>query len=489
MRIVIVGGGVGGLAAAALLARDGHKVTLLEKNSQTGGRARLWVQGGYRFDMGPSWYLMPEVFEHFFSQFSTKRENYYALRELDPYYRVFFSPDEAVDIGKDPQGILALFDRLEPGGAARLQAYLAAARTKYQVAMKEFLYKNYTSPFHFFNRRLLIQAARLGIVGRLDRYVGRFFKDRRARQILEYHMVFLGTSPREAPSLYSILSHVDMSLGVHYPEGGLAAVAAAIRRLAEQQGAAILENRPVLRIDSAGGRARRVVTEDGESFEAEAVVVNADYAYAETSLLAGTDCSLPERYWRRRVLAPSMFILYLGLNRTLPALAHHNLYLAPDWDRHFAAVFRVPEWPQRPCFYASCVTRTDPRTAPPGHENLFLLVPVAPGLQDGSDARERYADRLLAHVERMTGSSIEPAVELRRVYSQRDFAGDYNAYRGTALGLAHTLRQTAFFRPPPRSRKLANLYYVGQYTHPGVGVPMVLIAAQLAAGLIREQSR
>jgi phytoene desaturase len=483
---IVVGAGIGGLAAAALLGRDGWKVTVLEKNDSPGGRARLWSQEGYQFDMGPSWYLMPEVFEHFFALFGKRREEYYPLRALDPYYRVFFGPGNPVDIGPDRRKVEELFESFEPGGAGRLRAYLSKAQYKYDVAMDGFLYKEYASIFDFLNLRMLIEGSRLNVFGRLDKSVRRYFQDRRARQILEYAMVFLGTDPAQAPALYSIMSHVDLNLGVHYPSGGLQAVGAAVARLAAEQGVQVRLNQEVRRIVVEGGKARKVLTDQAE-YTGDAVLVNADYAFAETRLLEPAWQSYPARYWQRRVLAPSFFVLYLGVKKRLANLVHHNLYFSGDWEKHFDAIFRNPSWPEKPCFYVSCISKTDAEAAPPGRENVFVLVPVAPGLDDAEEVRERYAQEVIRHVEEITGEPFASCLEVRRIFSHRDFIGDYNAFRGTALGLAHTLNQTAVFRPRFRSRKVDNLYYVGQYTHPGVGVPMVLIAAQVAAGLVRER--
>jgi phytoene desaturase len=484
---IVIGGGLGGLAASALLGRAGWKVTILEKNDSTGGRARLWSENGYQFDMGPSWYLMPEVFEHFFTLFGKRREEYYPLRALDPYYRVFFEPGGPVDIGPDLGKVEALFDSFEAGGAERLRRYLDRAKYKYDVAMSEFLYKEYSSIFDFLNLRMLIEGSRLNVFGRLDKSVRRYFQDRRARQILEYAMVFLGTDPSQAPALYSIMSHVDLKLGVHYPSGGLQTVSRSLTRLAEEQGVEILLDQNVQKIVVENGAARRVLTDSGE-FSADVVLVNADYAFAETQLLDEPYQSYPRRYWERRVFAPSFFVLYLGVKKRLANLVHHNLYFSADWERHFDAIFRTPSWPEEPCFYVSCISKTDPGAAPKGRENVFVLVPVASGLDDTEELRESYADSVIGHVEKIVGEELSSALEVRRIYSHRDFKSDYNAYKGTALGLAHTLNQTAVFRPQFRSRKVDNLYYTGQYTHPGVGVPMVLIASQVVAGIIEGAS-
>ena len=490
-RLVVVGAGIGGMAAAAQLARDGFEVTVVERNDQAGGRARIWQKDGYTFDMGPSWYLMPEVFERFFAGFGKKPQDYYQLKQLDPSYRVFFGPGEAHDVPPDRAGVVALFDRLEPGGGAKLGRYLDDAAYKYKVAVGEFLYREYRSIFDFLNGRMMTEGLKLNVLGKLDAAVRKQFGDRRARQILEYAMVFLGTSPNDAPAMYALMSHVDLTQGVFYPLGGLSAVALGIRRLAEEQGVAFRLGTEVTRIVTERGRAVRVEARGADgaavSLPCAAVVANADYAHVETELLEAADCSHPKKYWDGRVVAPSMFLLYLGVKRRLEKLAHHNLYFQADWNTHFDTIFKRPAWPEAPCFYVSCITKTDPEMAPPGRENVFVLVPVAAGLEDGDAVRAAYAQNVIRHVERMTGEEIAPHIEVQRIFSHRDFAGDYHAWKGTALGISHTLMQTAVFRPAMRSRKVENLYFAGQYTHPGIGVPMVMIAADVVAGNIRNE--
>lgn len=490
-RLVVAGAGIGGMAAAAQLARAGFAVTVVERNDQAGGRARTWQQDGYTFDMGPSWYLMPEVFERFFAGFGKKTEDYYRLKQLDPSYRVFFGSGEAHDVPPDRAGVAALFDRLEPGGGAKLERYLDEAAYKYRVAVGEFLYREYRSIFDFLNWRMMTEGLKLNVLGKLDAAVRRRFGDRRARQILEYAMVFLGTSPNDAPAMYALMSHVDLTQGVFYPLGGIAAVAQGIRRLAEEQGVEFRFGTEVTKIVTERGRAVRVEARraDGAavSLPCDAVVANADYAHVETELLDAADCSYPKKYWERRVVAPSMFLLYLGVKRRLERLAHHNLYFQADWNAHFDTIFKKPAWPEAPCFYVSCITKTDPGMAPPGRENVFVLVPVAAGLADGDAVRAAYAQKVIRHVEQITGEEIAPHIEVQRIFSHRDFAGDYHAWKGTALGISHTLMQTAVFRPAMRSRKVPNLYFAGQYTHPGIGVPMVMIAADVVAGIVRSE--
>ena len=489
-QVVVVGAGIGGMAAAAQLAKDGFHVTVVERNDQAGGRARIWQKDGYTFDLGPSWYLMPEVFERFFANFGKKTTDYYELVKLDPSYRVFFGPGEMHDVPPDRARTEALFDRLEPGGGAKLARYLDEAAYKYKVAVGEFLYRDYRTLFDFLNWRMMTEGLKLNVLGKLDAAVRRRFADRRARQILEYAMVFLGTSPNDAPAMYALMSHVDLTQGVFYPLGGLSAVAQGLRRLAEEQGVRFLLSTEVTKIATENGRAVRVEARgpDGAAvaLPCDAVLANADYAHVETELLDAADRTYPRRYWDTRVVAPSMFLLYLGVKKRLEKLVHHNLYFQENWNVHFDAIFKQPAWPEEPCFYVSCIAKTDPGMAPPGRENVFVLVPVAAGLDDSDAVREAYAEKTIRHVEKITGEEIAPHIETKRIFSHRDFAGDYRAWQGTALGISHVLLQTAVFRPAMRSKKVANLYFAGQYTHPGIGVPMVMIAAEVSAGNVRR---
>lgn len=483
---IIIGAGYSGLSCAALLARDGWDVTVLEKNKKIGGRARIWKSKGYTFDMGPSWYLMPEVFDHFFELFGKKREDYFKLLPLDPYYKVFFSPEDHAELTPDPEKNRKLFESFEKGGAEALDRYTAQAKYKYDVAMSEFLYRDYKKLTEFFNRRLMSEGLKLNVFKKLDSYVSKYFTDRRAKQILEYAMVFLGTSPSDAPALYSIMSHVDLDLGVFFPEGGMAGVAEGIAKLCKELGVTIKTGQEVTEFELSPGpkgfeaRAEMVKTQDSE-YSADIIISGADYWHTEMELLPKKVQSYSSKYWEKRTLAPSMYIVYLGIGRSLKGFEHHNLYFAEDWNEHFDTIFKKPEWPKEPCFYISCISKTDTSTAPEGCENVFVLVPVAPGLDDSDEQREAYLDHVMEHIKNITGEDLRKDVQVKRVFTHRDFIQDYHAYKGTALGLSHNLMQTAVFRPSHRSRKVENLYYTGQYTHPGVGVPMTLIASEIVA--------
>ncbi|MBN2014728.1 MAG: phytoene desaturase [Candidatus Altiarchaeota archaeon] len=479
-KAVVIGAGFGGLAAATLLAKKGFDVTVLEKNEQAGGRARVYCEKGFVFDMGPSWYLMPEAFEKFFAEFDKKPSDLYRLKRLDPMYRVFYGPGDYLDIVSDLGRNMELFSSLEKDGYSKLKGYLAQAKYKYDTAMEEFIYREYKSIFDFFSPKLISKGFSLHLFDRLDSFVKGFFSNERLIKILEYTMVFLGSDPRNTPALYSIMSHVDLKLGVWYPEEGIGAVVSAMLSLAESYGVKFCFNSEVEKIVVEKGVAREVLSKKG-SFEADFVVVNSDYPFSEARFLEPKYQTYPPKYWKKKVIGPSAFIIYIGLNKRLSGLVHHNLFFAPDWFKHFDSIFKKPEWPEDPSYYVSCPSKTDSTVAPEGCENLFILVPVASGLEDSDEKREDYYDGVVSHLEGLLGETIRDSVVVKRIYSHRDFYRDYNSYQGNALGLAHTLFQTAYFRPKHKSRKVRNLYYVGHYTHPGVGVPMSIISSQIVA--------
>ncbi|HOW52963.1 MAG TPA: phytoene desaturase family protein [bacterium] len=484
-KAIVIGAGYGGLASAILLAKEGFRVTVIEKNAVPGGRARLWEEQGYRFDMGPSWYLMPEAFDRFFALLGKKRDDYLPLERLDPYYRVFFSRDEFVDITPDIEKTKATFASFEKGGDEKLVKYLENCRVKYDTAVGEFLYRDYSSVLDFLNPTLVIKGARLSVFESLDSLVSKYFTDHRAKKILEYAMVFLGNSPYNAPAMYSMMSHLDLNLGVFFPRNGMWGIVEALLNLCAEYGVEVKLGEEVRAIEIEKKLARTVVTDKGR-YEADIVLGNADYAHAETMLLSDPARSFEESYWKKKTYAPSMFIMYLGVKKRLEKLAHHTLYFAPEWDHHFAQIFDKPAWPDHPSYYVSVTSKSQPDVAPAGCENVFVLVPVACNLDDGDAQRALYADKMLTHLETLAGENIRDHIAVKRIFSGRDFAADYHARYGTALGLAHTFDQTAVFRPPRRSKKVKNLFYAGHYTHPGVGVPMVFIAAELAAKAITE---
>ncbi len=476
-HIIVIGAGFGGLTAAALAAKQGHDVTLLEKNDQIGGRAYVKHVDGYSFDLGPSWYMMPEVFERFFAHFNKKVP--YKLTRLDPSYRIFFE-DETIDVSADLKENLALFDRLEPDGAKKLTRYLAQAEYQYNTAMKHFIYRPYLKHTDMLNIKLGIEGAKLKLYQSMETYVNKEFTSDKARKILLYTLVFLGGDPKRTPSLYSLMSHVDFNLGVYYPEGGMQTVAKAIAQQATAHNAKIRLNEPVQRINTENKKVVSVTTTK-DTYAADAVIANADYHHVETQLLTKKDTSYNENYWAKKTIAPSGLIITLGINKKVPELDHHNLFFATDWQRHFANIFDNPDWPDNPSYYVCKPSHSDPTVAPKGCETLFILVPVAADLDDTD--KDAYAQQIIDHLDKH--APIKGNITHQEVHAHSYFSEHFNAYKGTALGLAHTLLQTASFRPRQQSPKIKNLYYAGQYTHPGIGVPMTVISGEIAAQLIK----
>lgn len=501
-RAIVVGGGVAGLATAALLGREGYEVTLLEARAELGGRAGSWEAGGFRFDTGPSWYLMPEVFEHFFRLLGTTSAEQLRLVRLDPGYRVFFEgADEPLDVAADVETTLARFERLEPGSAASVRRYLDSAGGTARLAVERFLYTDFASPRPFLDRALLRRLPRLVrlLLQPLERFIAGHVRHPRLRQVLGYPAVFLGTSPGAAPAMYHLMSHFDLVDGVRYPMGGFAALVERLIALAEREGATLVRGARVTRIDTEGGRATGVRYTDAEgrerSLDAELVVSTADRHRTETTLLGDAERVRAERRWARAVPGPGAVLVMLGVRGRLPQLAHHNLLFARDWSTEFARLDgRLGGRGDTASLYACRPSATDPGVAPPGDENLFLLVPVPadpPGAPEagiggggvdgaGDPAVERIADAAIAQLAEWAGvPDLAERIVVRRTVGPRDFAREYGSWRGSALGPAHVLRQSAMFRAGTTSRTVAGLRFAGATVSPGIGLPMCLISAEL----------
>ena len=501
LETVVIGGGVAGLAAAALLAADGHRVTLLEALPRLGGRAGSWEQGGFRFDTGPSWYLMPEVFDHFYRLLGTSADEQLVLRTLDPGYRAYFEGDpEPFDLPAGGPAARAALLGLDPGSAAGLERYLDSASATYRLAIDRFLYSSFDSLGPFLDRQLLARLPRLvGLLGRsLDAEIRAHTRDPRLRRLLGYPAVFLGGSPMRVPAMYHLMSHLDVDDAVRYPDGGFARVVESVAELATAAGARLVTGAPVHRILVERGAARGVLYQDEHGAEhrldAELVVAAGDLHHAQTTLLAPEHRDLDERWWRRRDPGPGAVLAMLGVRGRVPQLAHHTLLLADDWDGGFAALRRGRGLPASPSLYIGRPSATDPTVAPQGDENLFVLVPVPadPGLGHGGvdgagDAPvEAFVDRTIERIAAWTGASdLAERVVVRRTVAPGDFATDLRSWSGSALGPAHTLRQSAVLRAPNASRRVRGLLYAGGSTIPGIGVPMCLISAELVAKRVR----
>ena len=486
--VTVVGSGFGGLSAAAFLADAGADVRVLEKNDQLGGRASRLERDGFRFDMGPSWYMMPDVFERFFSQFDRSPADYYDLQRLDPQYRVFFKDGDSVDIRPDRKHIREVFESYEKGAGEAFDEYLATSERHYETAMERFVYED-RSRFRDYVGLDVLRAAPVGLqlLGTMQGHVEDYFDHPKLQQIVQYTLVFLGGAPRNTPALYNIMSHVDVNLGVFYPEGGLGAVVDALVELGGELGVSYETGQEVTEI--ARRRDGFHVTVDNLHYNPDYVVSNADYAHTEQDLLPDHERQYDEDYWESRTYAPSAFLIYLGVEGDVEELAHHTLVLPENWDPHFDQIFENPAWPDDPAYYLCVPSKTDDDVAPEGHSNLFVLVPIAPDLHDGQSVRQSYRDRILADIAENTGVDVRDRIVVEEQFSVSDFGERYNATKGTALGLAHTLRQTALLRPSNRSSAVDGLYFTGGFTTPGIGVPMTLISGEhTASALIEDQS-
>jgi phytoene desaturase len=486
-KVIVIGSGFAGLSAATSLAATGEfDVEVLEKNESPGGRARLFRAQGFTFDMGPSWYWMPDVFEAYFNRFGKKTADYYQLLRLDPSYRVLFGEADFLDIPASMEGINTLFESLELGSSKRLQKFLAQAAYKYQVGIHDLVYKPSRSLTEFIDLKLLLDVLRLDVFQSFSSHIRKFFHHPKILQLIEFPILFLGALPENTPALYSLMNYADISLGTWYPVGGMHQIVEGMVKLATEKGVTFSYNEAVIKIEVEGNLARSVVTHKGVHI-ADIVVAGADYHHVEYDLLHKEQRSYKEDYWDKRVMAPSSLIFYLGVNKRLENLRHHNLFFDEDFKDHAREIYEIPQWPSKPLFYVSAPSITDSSVAPKGCENLFILIPVAPGLQDTTEVREKYYQIVMDRLEKLSGQQIREHVVFKRSYAHADFKKDYHAFKGNAYGLANTLMQTAILKPSLKSKKVKNLYFTGQLTVPGPGVPPSLISGQVVAREVQKE--
>ena len=485
--VVVVGGGFGGLSTACYLADAGFDVTVVEKNDQLGGRASRLEVDGFRFDMGPSWYLMPDVFERFFDHFGRSPAEYYELTHLDPHYRLFWKDGDRMDVTAQRERMKAVFESYETGAGDALERYLEKAAETYEVGMEHFVYTDRPRFRDYLDWDVLRNARGLKMLGTMQDHVEGYFDHPKLQQVVQYSLVFLGGSPGNTPALYNLMSHVDFGLGVHYPDGGMGAVVDAVVELGSELGVTYRTGFEVTDVDGERGEFR--VASPTAAIDADLVVSDADYAHTEQALLDPGDRQYDASYWASRTYAPSAFILYLGVEGDVEPLAHHTLVLPLEWERHFERIFEEPSWPDDPAYYLCVPSQTDDSVAPEGHSNLFALVPIAPGLDDGPSVRSTFRDEILDDVAANTGVHLHDRIVVEEHFSVSDFGSRYNSRAGTALGLAHTLRQTGPMRPGHRSSAVDGLYFTGAYTSPGIGVPMCLISGEHAAEALLADER
>lgn len=492
---IVVGGGIGGLATACLLAKAGMHVTLFEAREAVGGRAYLWEQDGFKFDMGPSWYLMPEAFEQFYKLMGTTSSAQLDLVRLDPAYQTRNeNQGDLLRVRDNLEANVALFEAIEPGSGDKLRDYLASAEDTYRLAVDHFLYTNFQNTKPFTHPDVLKRAGNFvkHLLTSLDDFAGQHVKDSRLRKILDFPAVFLGASPYNTPSMYHLMTHIDMNVGVFYPQGGLYTIIESLERLAKQHGVVIHTNSAVTKIEVDAADWVKGVRVGEALFEADVVIANADLHHVETKLLDAKHQSLPQKWWNKRVPGPSALLLYLGVKGELPQLDHHTLLYTQDWQSNFAKVFKKAdgksEIPNPASLYICKPSATDPSVAPAGYENIFVLVPIAAdptigkgGInRSGDEAFEKAADQVIEQIAQWCEiPDLAERIVLRRSMGPQNFVEDLNAWSGTALGMAHTLKQSAFFRPKNVSSKVKGLYYAGHHSLPGIGLPMCLIGAEL----------
>lgn len=479
-KVIVIGAGFAGLSASTTLANKGFDVTLLEKNKDLGGRARKLEIDGFTFDMGPSWYWMPDVFENYFSQFNTTVAKQYDLLRLDPSYAVFFSKEEVMRIPANLNEFYQLFEKYEPGSSSQLKKFLADAKYKYEVSMSDFVHKPSLSIFEFVDLRILNAALKMDLFKSISKYIHKHFKNQKLIQLLEFPVLFLGAKPNETPALYSMMNYADIVLGTWYPMGGMYKIVEAMVNVAKQQGVKIKSEEVVSKINIENGIAKSVVS-NGVTLEADVIIASADYHHVEQNLLEEKYRNYSESYWKSRKMAPSCLMYYVGIDKNIEGLEHHNLFFDTPFDLHAEEIYDRPQWPTKPLFYSTCASKTDKSVAPSGKENLVLLIPIAVDIEDTEEIREKYFNIMMERLEHLTGQSIKQHVIVKKSYAINDFKKDYNSFGGNAYGLANILKQTAILKPSLKNKKVHNLYYAGQLTVPGPGVPPSIISGQVAA--------
>ncbi len=484
-KAIVIGAGFAGISAATTLANKGYQVTVLEKNETPGGRARAFSAEGFTFDMGPSWYWMPDVFEQYFNTFGKSASDYYTLRRLDPSYTISFGKNDNLAIPAALPALFQLFETLEKGSSKALENFLEQAAYKYQVGMRQLVYKPGRSLLEFSSPGLLLDVLRMDVFVSFHKHIRKFFRHKKILQLMEFPILFLGAVPQNTPALYSLMNYADIKLGTWYPMGGMHEIVKGMVRLAEDQGVTFIYNQNVKHFRILDDKIQQVNTQT-DSFEADVVVGGADYHHLEQQILPPAYRNYSAKYWEERTMAPSSLLFYLGINKKLKELTHHNLFFDRDFMPHAKEIYENPQWPTDPLFYVSAPSVTDPSVAPEGCENLFMLMPVAPGLEDTEEIREKYFNILLERLEHITGQEIRQHIIFKKSYAHRNFEQDYNAFKGNAYGLANTLKQTAILKPSIKSSKIKNLYFTGQLTVPGPGVPPSLISGQVVAAEIMK---
>jgi phytoene desaturase len=485
-KIAVIGSGFAGISAAACLAQKGYEVTVFEKNEAAGGRARKFETNGFTFDMGPSWYWMPDVFEKFFNRFGKKVSDYYSLQRLDPSYRVFYPNSEILDIPAGVDALCELFEKVEKGSSGPLKKFIEEGKYKYEVGINDLVYKPGLSIGELMDIKLIKGIFKLHVFESVSTYVKKHFKDSKLVQLLEFPVLFLGAPADKTPALYTLMNYADMALGTWYPKGGMFKIVDGMVAVAKEHGVQFEFNSQVTEFEISSNKITCLKVK-GEIRKFDYVIAGADYHHIEQNLLPSSHRRYSESYWQKRVMAPSSLIFYLGINKSLKNLLHHNLFFDKDFGEHAKEIYENQKWPTDPLFYVCCTSKSDDSVAPKDHENVFILIPVAPGLKDEEATREKYYKLVMKRIESLTGQEISQNVVYKRSYAHNDFIADYHAFKGNAYGLANTILQTANLKPSILNKKVKNLFYTGQLTVPGPGVPPSLISGQVVADELEKR--
>lgn len=481
-QIKIIGSGFSSLAAACYLAQQGHDVTIYEKNDTIGGRARQLKKDGFTFDIGPTWYWMPDVFERFFADFGKKPADYYDLIKLSPAYQVYFGINEFVTISDNLPEIIRTFEGIERGSGGQLAHFMKEAQSNYNIAIKDLVYRPGVSPLELVTVETAMKVNQF--FGNISKDIRRKFKNTKLVQILEFPVLFLGAKPSDTPSFYSFMNYADFGLGTWHPRNGMYSVILAIEKLALELGVTIKTKSNIDKIIVEQGAATALIV-NGERINGDIILSGADYHHSER-LLDTTYRAYSEKYWEKSTFAPSSLLFYVGFDKKIENVAHHTLFFDVDFDVHAEAIYDEPKWPDEPLFYASFPSMTDSNVAPEGKEAGIFLIPLAPGLDDIPELREEYFEKIITRFEKLTEQNVRNSIIFKESFCVNDFIKDYNSYKGNAYGLANTLLQTAFLRPKLKSKKVKNLFFTGQLTVPGPGVPPALISGKLVSELIQK---
>lgn len=481
-KIIVIGSGFSSLSAATYLSKYGYQVTILEKNQDFGGRARQLKSNGFIFDLGPSFYWMPDVFEKYFGDFGKKVKDYYQLIRLDPAYKIFFEKNKTVSIPGSFEKILSTFENIEKGSSSKLKKFMNEAEINYSIAMNGIVFKPGFSIFELITFQTVRRVKYF--MTTIKSEVSKFFNNKKLKQILEFPVLFLGAKPENTPAFYNIMNYADFKLGTWYPKDGMYSVVKGMVRLAEENGVKLISNQNVEAIIEENNKIKGVIS-NGKNIYCDIVVSGADYHHTE-SLLNSHQRNYSESYWDKKVFAPSALLFYIGLNKKVRNLEHHNLFFDVNFDEHASAIYNNKKWPDAPQFYVTVSSITDLKSAPENCDSFVILIPIAPGLEDNEAIRESYLEKVLTRIEEHSENKIKDSIIYKKSYCINDFKSDYNSYKGNAYGLANTLFQTAIFKPKLRSKKIKGLYFTGQLTVPGPGVPPALISGKIVSKTVMQ---